>query len=91
MKITLISKNSIIATIKSSFCITNTLSKPIQNSPCIAAVAFFLFNKCPGAKAEGASGSQVSPDSSACPAGLRPFLVYRWYTLPPANSFKSHF
>jgi hypothetical protein len=91
MKITLISKTFINATIKSSFCITNTLSKPIQNSPCIAAGAVFLFNKCPGAKAKGASGSQVSPDSSACPAGLRPFLVYRGYTLPPTNRFKGHF
>lgn len=67
------------------------MSNPIQNSPCIAAGASFLFNKCPEAKAEGASGSQVSPDFSARPAGLWLFLVYRKYTLPLRNSFKSRF
>jgi hypothetical protein len=91
LKITSIYKAFINTAIKSSFCITKTMSKPIQNSPCIITGAFILFNKCPVAKAEGASGSQVSPDSSACPAGPRPFCVYRWYTLPPANSFKGRF
>ncbi|GEM_PF-1765878 len=91
MKIYSISKTFVNATIKYSFCITNTLSKPTKNSPCIAAVVFLPINKCPVVKTEGASGSQVSPDSSACPAGLRPFLVYRKYILPHRSSIKSRF
>jgi len=91
MKITSISEFFIHTTIKSSFCITKTLSKPIKNSPCCNAGASFLFNKCPEVKTEGASGSQVTPDSSARPAGPGLFSVYRQYTLPTANSFKGRF
>jgi len=52
LKITSIYKTLINFYIKRSFCITKTLSKPIQNSPYLAAGASLAINKCPEAKAE---------------------------------------
>jgi hypothetical protein len=54
-------------------------------------MAFLSAGERPNAKAFGASGSQVSPDFSARPAGLKQFLVYRKYTLLLRNSFKDRF
>jgi hypothetical protein len=91
MKISSIYKTLINTVIKSGFGIAKTTSTIIKNRFSIIQVAFLRAGDRPNAKAFGASGSQVKPDSSARPAGLKPFLVYRKYTLPLSNSFKGHF
>lgn len=77
--------------IKRSFRNVKTLLAYIKNSFYALQRAFLRAGDRPNAKAFGASGSQVTPDSSARSAGLRPFLVYRKYTLPHRNSFKGRF
>jgi hypothetical protein len=82
---------AICACIKSSFGIAKTRLSHIENSISCMHSTLIKAGERPNATAFGASGSQVSPDSSACPAGLRPFLVYQRYTLPLANNFKGLF
>jgi hypothetical protein len=65
-----ISKNFINAIIKSSFCITKTMSKPLQNSLYSLQMAFLRAGLRPNENSFGASGSQAMPDFSARPAGL---------------------
>jgi len=77
--------------IKSSFGIAKTTSTTIKKCFNIIQRVFLRVGERPNAKAFGASGSQVSPDFSARPAGPKPFLVYRKYTLPLRNSFKGRF
>lgn len=91
MKISSIYKKLINTVIKSSFDNSKTLLAYIQNGHIIIQMAFLIAGDRPNAKAFGASGSQVSPDFSARPAGLKAFLVYRKYTLPLRNTFKGHF
>jgi hypothetical protein len=77
--------------IKSSFGIAKTTSTTIKKCFNIIQRVFLRVGERPNAKAFGASGSQVSPDFSARPAGLKAFLVYRKYTLPLEIALKAVF
>ena len=63
--------------IKSSFGIAKTTLTMIKNCFDIIQKVFLRAGDRPNAKAFGASGSQVSPDFSARPAGPGLFSVYR--------------
>jgi hypothetical protein len=91
MKIYSIYKTLINTVIKSGFGNAKTTPTMIKNCFDIIQGVFLRAGERPNAKAFGASGSQVSPDFSAHPAGLKQFLVYRKYTLPLRNSFKGRF
>ena len=91
MKISSIYKTLINTAIKSSFGNAKTISTTIKSGFNIIQRVFLRAGNRPNAKAFGASGSQVSPDFSARPAGLKAFLVYRKYTLPLRNTSKGRF
>src|ERR1700749_1240680 len=91
MKISSIYKTLINTVIKCGFGIAKTTSTTIKNCCNIIQGAFLRAGERPNAKAFGASGSQVSPDFSARPAGLKQFLVYRKYTLPLEIALKAVF
>jgi hypothetical protein len=91
MKISSIYKTLIKTVIKSGFGIAKTTPTMIKNCFDIIQRVFLRAGDRPNAKAFGASGSQVSPDFSARPAGPKPFLVYRKYTLPLRNSYRGRF
>jgi hypothetical protein len=74
-----------------SFGTAKTAIKHYKNSHSVLQRAFLRQAPRPNEKSFGASGSQVTPDSSARPAGPGQFLVYRKYTLPLRNSFKGRF
>lgn len=76
LKIITIYKIVIYVCAKRSFRYAKTLLTCMKNSLNTAQGAFLRAGERPNAKAFGASGSQVSPDSSARPAGPGPFLVY---------------
>jgi hypothetical protein len=77
--------------VKSSFGVAKILLNDKQNSRGIIQRIFLRQGDRPNAKAFGASGSQVTPDSSARPAGLRLFLVSCKYTLPHIYMSKDRF
>ena len=60
------------------------IARTIKNGVNAIKNAVFYLCKCPTALSGRSKRESGAPDSSACPAGLRPFCVYRRILYPPA-------